>query len=131
MRNFAHTNLTKCAEQQKRQYDRHTLLCSFNAGDPVWLSIPMAKILQLHWDGKWTVSKVKGPCNIELTGGHQSKVVLVNCVWHRIQLGQVKEHTIAKQQPLQWNLPEFHHLLIPEASVDGTQHRYPFCDRHP
>ena len=35
MQNFVCTNLTKCAEQQKRQYDRHTLLRSFNTGDPV------------------------------------------------------------------------------------------------
>ena len=36
IQNFVHTNLTKCAEQQKRQYDRHTLPRSFNPGDPVW-----------------------------------------------------------------------------------------------
>ena len=90
-----------------------------------------SKKLQLHWDGKWTVSEVKGSCNLEFTDGHQSKVVYVNRVWHRIQPGQVKEHTITEQQPLQWNPPEFHHLLIPEAPVDGTQCCYPHRDRHP
>ena len=87
--------------------------------------------LQPHWDGKWIVSKVKGPSNLELTDGHQSKIVHVNHVQHRIQPDQAKGHTITEQQPLQWNPPEFHHLLIPEATVDGTQRRYPLRDMHP
>ena len=131
IQNFVHTNLTKCAEQQKRQYDRHTLPRSFNPSDPVWLSVPTVKKLQQHWDEKWTVSKVKGPCNLELTDGHQSKVVHVNRVWHRIQPGQVKGHTTTEQQPLQWNPPEFHHLLISEAPIDDIQRCFPLCDRHP
>lgn len=43
MQTFVRTNLTKCAEQQKRQCDCHMLLRSFNAGNPVWVSIPTAK----------------------------------------------------------------------------------------
>ena len=131
MQDFVHANLTKSAEQQKRQYYRHTFPRTFNHGDTVWLSVPTARKLQPHWDGKWIVSKVKGPCNLELTDGHKSKVVRVNHVRHRIQPDQIKDHAITDQQRLQWNPPEFHHLLIPEAPVDGTQRRYPLRDRHP
>ena len=49
-----------------------------------------------------------------------SKAVNVNNVQHRIQPDQVKGHTITEQWPLQWNPPEFHHLLVPEALMDGT-----------
>jgi len=62
LQDFVHANLAKSAEQQKRQYDRHTTSRSFNPGDLVWLSVPTARKLQPHWEGKWTVSKVKGPC---------------------------------------------------------------------
>ena len=44
MQDFVHTNLTKSAEQQKRQYDHHTFPHSFSPGDPVWLSVPGQKI---------------------------------------------------------------------------------------
>jgi len=112
IQDFVHTNLTKCAEQQKRQYDRHTFPRSFKPGDPVWLLVPIARKLQPRWDEKWIISKVKGPCNLELTDGHQSKVVHVNCVRHRIQPDQAKGHAITEQQPLQWNPPEFLLLLV-------------------
>ena len=59
--------------------------------------LPTARKLQPHWDGKWIISKVKGPCNLELTDGHQSKVVHVNHVQHRIQPDQVKGHAITEQ----------------------------------
>ena len=83
MQDFVHANLAKSAKQQKRQYDWHTLSRSFNPGDPVWLSVQMARKLQPHWEAKWTVSKVKGPCNVELSNGLQSKVVHVNRARHR------------------------------------------------
>jgi len=113
MQDFIHTNLAKSAEQQKRKYDHHTSFHSFNPGDPVWLSVPTARKLQPHWDGKWTVSKLKGP---ELTDGHQSKVVHVNHVRHQIQSDQVKGHSITEQQPLQWNPPDFQHLVYSRSS---------------
>jgi len=43
MQDFVHTNLTKCAEQQKSQYNRHTFPHSFKPGDPVWLLVPTAR----------------------------------------------------------------------------------------
>ena len=58
MQDFVHGNLTKCAEQQKRQYDCHMFPHFFNPGDPVWVSVPTAKKLQPHWDEKWTINKV-------------------------------------------------------------------------
>ena len=63
MQDFVHANLAKSAKQQKQQYDRYTVSRSFKAGDPVWLSIPTARKLQPRWDGRWTVTKLKGPCH--------------------------------------------------------------------
>ena len=122
-----HANLAKSAEQQKRQYDRHTTAsCSFNPGDPVWLSVPTARNLQPHWEGKWTVSKVKGPCNVKLSNGHQCKVVHVN----RVSTTGPNQRTYPdEQQPLQWNPPDFPHLVVPDVPVEETR-RYPLCDRH-
>jgi len=36
-----------------------------------------------------------------------------------------------KQQPLQWNPPDFHHFLIPEAPTYDMQCQYRLHDRHP
>ena len=69
LQDFVHANLTKSAEQQKRQYDRHTFPRSFNPGDTILLLMPTARKLQPHCDEKWTVSKVKDLCNLELTDG--------------------------------------------------------------
>ena len=49
MQDFVQANLAKSAKQQ---YDRHTVSRSFKVGDHVWLSIPTARKLQPHWDGK-------------------------------------------------------------------------------
>ena len=75
-KDFVQANLARSS----KQYDRHTILCSLRVGDPIWLSIPTAWKLQPHWDGKWTVGKLKGPCNLELTNGNQSKPIYVNHV---------------------------------------------------
>ena len=54
-------------------------------GECVWLSIPTAKKLDPQWDGGWTITKVKGPLNMEVSDGNISKVVHVNRLRHRIQ----------------------------------------------
>ena len=132
MQDFVHANLAKSAKQQKQQYDRYTVSRSFKAGDPVWLSIPTARKLQPRWDGRWTVTKLKGPCNLEITNGHQSKVVHVNRVQHRIQPNQTLDPSVPTK-PQQWNSPDIdHHCVSPDSENDGTpQRRYPLRERHP
>ena len=129
MQDFVHANLAKSAKQQKQQYDCYTVSRSFKAGDPVWLSIPTARKLQPCWDGRWTVTKLKGPCNLEITNGHQSKVVHVNRVQHRIQPNQTLDPSVPTK-PQQWNSPDIdHHCVSPDSEND--QRCYPLRERHP
>ena len=132
MQDFVHTNLAKSAKQQKQQYDRYTVSRSFKTGDPVWLSIPTARKLQPRWDGRWVVTKLKGPCNLEITNGHQSKVVHVNRVQRRIQPNQNLDPSVPTKLQ-QWNSPDIdHHFVSPDSENNDTpQRRYPLRERHP
>ena len=130
MQDFVHANLAQSAKQQKQQYDRYTAPRSFKAGDPVWLSIPTARKLQPRWDGRWTITNQKGSCNLELTNGHQSKVVHVNRVRHRIQPDQNLDPSVSTT-PQQWNSSDIDHCFVPPASEDSIPQRYPLRERHP
>ena len=132
MQDFVQANLAKSARQQKQQYDRHTVSRSFKVGDPVWLSIPTARKLQPHWDGKWTVAKLKGPCNLKLTNGSQSKVVHVNRVRHRLQPDQHLDPSVSTNLQ-QWNSPHIDHYFFPPSFADDgiPQRRYPLREQHP
>ena len=131
LQDFVHASLAKAAKQQKQQYDRFTTSRSFKAGDPVWLSIPTAGKLQPRWDGGWTVTKVKGPCNLELTNGHHMKVVHVNRVRYRKQPDQTLDPSIPMQSQ-RWNSPSIDHCFVPSPENDSSlQRRYPLRERHP
>ena len=95
MQDFMQAYLAKATKQQ---YDHHTVSHVFKVGDPVWLYILTARKLQPHWDGKWTVTKLKRPCNLELTNGNQSKVVHVNRVCHRRQPDQHLDPSVSSNQ---------------------------------
>ena len=132
MQDFMQTNLAKAAKQQKQQYDRGTVSRFFKVGDPVWLSISTARKLQPHWDEKWTVAKLKGLCNLELTNGYQSKVAHVNRVCHRQQPDKHVDPSVSTNRQ-QWNSPDIEHLFTPPALADdGTpQRQYLLRERHP
>ena len=60
---------------------------TFKAGDLVWLSIPMAGKLDPRWEGGWKVKACKSPVNMEVSDGTRNRVVHVNRLRHRIQMG--------------------------------------------
>ena len=78
MRDFVETKLAESANRQRTNYNKHSHNRKFAVGDRVWLSIPTAKKLDPHWDGRWTITAVKGPLHIEIPDGTISKVVHVN-----------------------------------------------------
>ena len=59
LQDFVHTNISASAQQQKIYYDKHSHVCSFVAGAPVWLSILTRGKLQPKWQGKW-----EGVCSV-------------------------------------------------------------------
>ena len=85
-----------------------------------------ARKLQPHWDGKWTVIKLKGPCNLELTNGSQSKVVHVNHVRHRLQTDQHLDPSVSTNLQ-KWNFPDLDHYSFPPSFADDgiAQRCYP------
>ena len=88
------------------------------------------KKLQPHWDGKWTV-KLKGPCNLELTNGNQSKVVHVNHVRQTANISTPGSFGVKK--PIIVEFSRHRPLFFPPALADdGTpQQRYPLREQHP
>ena len=84
MRDFVETNLAESASRQRDHYNKHSQTRKFTVGDHVWLSIPTAKKLDPQWDGRWTITALKGPLNMETSDGIVSKVVHVNWLRHRI-----------------------------------------------
>ena len=86
MRDFVETNLAESASRQRDHYNKHSQTRKFTVGDHVWLSIPTAKKLDPQWDGRWTITALKGPLNMEISDGTVSKVVHVNWLCHQIQL---------------------------------------------
>ena len=85
MRGFVEANLVESASRQRDHYNKHSQTRKFAVGDHVWLSIPTAKKLDPQWDGRWTITALKGPLNMEIFDGTVSKVVHVNQLHHRIQ----------------------------------------------
>ena len=75
MHDFVETNLAESASRQRRK---------FAVRDCVWLSIPTAKKLDPQWDGRWTITAVKEPLNMEISNGTISKVVHVNTLCHHV-----------------------------------------------
>ena len=78
LHDFVEANLTEAAHHQKCAYDQRTSVRSFSAGEPIWLSAPTAGKLQPRWEGDWVIKNVKGPTNMEITNGKNTKVVHTN-----------------------------------------------------
>ena len=70
--------ITKAAESQRIECNKHMAKREFHQGDLVWLSIPTAGKLDAHWEGKWTVISPKSPVTVEITDGARTRVVHVN-----------------------------------------------------
>ena len=129
LQDLVHTNISASAQQQKRQYDKHSHVHSFVAGDPVWLSVPTRGKLQCKWQGKWKIVELKGTTDAKITDGQITKVVHVNRLQHRKQ----PQHdsvpvTNTDASSNNWSAPQADHHII---SVPPSQPRYPQRHRRP
>ena len=78
MHDFVEANFIESASRQRDHYNKHFQTGKFTVGDKVWLFIPTAKKLDPRWDGRWTITALKGLLNMEISDGTVSKVVHVN-----------------------------------------------------
>ena len=123
LQDFVHTNISASAQQHKLHYDKHSHVCSFVAGAPVWLSILTRGKLQPKWQGKWEVLEIKSPIDIKITNGQVTKIVHVNRLRHRKQ----PQHTSAPVTDIPsntWFPPQVDHHIILDL-IPPLQHRYP------
>ena len=130
MRDFVETNLAGSASRQSNNYNKHSQTRQFKVGDHVWLSIPTAKKLHPKWDGRWTITAVKGPLNMPISDGTVSKVVHVNRLRHRIQLTATDDPLQQKPFSTDWTPPQIDHFI--EFYLDPiVLRRYPSRARCP
>ena len=78
LQDFVETNLAASASQQKSAYDHHTSARQFAVGDAVWLSVPTVGKLDPRWEGRWEITAIMSPTNVEITDGHRTRVVHIN-----------------------------------------------------
>ena len=78
MHDFVEANFIESASRQRAHYNKHSQTRKFKVGDQVWLSISIDKKLDPQWDGRWTITALKGPLNMEISDGTISKVIHVN-----------------------------------------------------
>ena len=98
-------HLQHAAQHQKTEYNKHSKLRTFQVGQPVWLSVPMAGKLDPRWEGKWKVSQVKSPVTVEISDGCRVEVVHINRLQPRLQEGS-REQSIEHEKMHQWNPPQ-------------------------
>ena len=130
MRDFVGTNLTESANRQRDNYNKHSYTRKFAVGDHVWLSIPTAKKLDPQWDGRWTITAVKGPLNMEISDGTVSKVVHVNRLRYRIQPTPTDDSPQQQPSSTNWSPPQINHFTE-FYSDPARQRRYPARVRRP
>ena len=110
MRDFVETNLTGSASRQSNNYNKHSQSRQFKVGDHVWLSIPTAKKLDPKWDGRWTITAVKGPLNMQISDGVVSKVVHVNRLRYRMQPTATDDPSQQKPLSTDWIPTQIEHF---------------------
>ena len=76
--NLVTSNTVTAAHRNQQAYNRFTKLQQYAPGYLIWLSIPNASKLALHWVGEWKVTEVKNNVNVKICNGKQLKVVHVN-----------------------------------------------------
>jgi len=132
-------NLVELANRQATNYNKLSSTQHFAVGDCVWLSIPTARKLDPRWDGKWTITAVKGLLVMKISNGTTSKVVHVNRLHHILQPSPSNTTVLNIDKPSIWNPPQVEHFIDkspPEVHVDHndsepTIRRYPVRIRHP
>ena len=82
LRDFVDSKATQAAQQQTTSYDLRSTTRVFNVKYPLWLSLQNVGKLDPRWEGKWHVSRVINPINLEITNGVKTKVVHVNHLQH-------------------------------------------------
>ena len=127
MRDFIETSLTESA---RTNYNKHSYNRKFVVGERVWLSIPTAKKLDPLWDGRWTITKVKGPLNMEVSDGNISKVVHVNRLCHCIQPAPTDGTPQQIPPSITWSPPQVDHFTEFYSEPVVTR-RYPIRVHHP
>ena len=128
-------HLQHAAQHQKTEYNKHSKLRTFQVGQPVWLSVPMAGKLDPRWEGKWKVSQVKSPVTVEISDGCRVKVVHINWLQLRLQEGS-REQSIKYENMHQWNPPQIDHCfefdashqLVTNQTPEYLEQRYPTRD---
>ena len=110
MRGFVEINLAGSASRQSNNYNKHSQTRQFKVGDHIWLSIPTAKKLDPKWDGRWTITAVKGPLNMQISDGTVSKVVHVNRLRHQIQPTPTDGPSQQKPFNTDWTPPQIDHF---------------------
>ena len=121
LRDFVEVEITKAAESQRVEYNKHMAKREFHQGDLVWLSIPTAGKLDARWEGKWTVTSHKSPVTVEITDGARTRVVHVNRLRYRVQPeASPSRNTSLKED---WQPPQTDHFLVegtPPVLVEHT-----------
>ena len=102
--------VTKAAESQIVEYNKHMAKREFHQGDLVWLSLPTAGKLDARWKGKWTVTSPKSPVTVKITNGARTRVVHVNRLRYRVQPEASPLMNTSHKQD--WRLPQTDHLLV-------------------
>ncbi len=106
LRGFVQANLVEAANKQKTQFDKHSKEHSFQVGDPVWLSIPTAGKLDPRWEGKWVIKSIQSPLTFEIIDGKRRRVVHMNQLRHRIELGEGR-----MEEQAVWTPPQIDHQI--------------------
>ena len=107
---FVETNLKGSISRQSNNYNKHSQTRQFKVGEGVWLSIPTAKKLDPKWDGRWTITAVKGPLNMQISDGTISKVVHVNRSHHQMQPTPNDDPSQQKPFSTDWIPPQINHF---------------------
>ena len=117
-------HLQHAAQHQKTEYNKHSKLRTFQVGQPVWLSVPMAGKLDPRWEGKWKVSQVKSPVTVEISDGCRVEVVHINRLQPRLQEGS-REQSIEHEKMHQWNPPQIDYCFEYDASHQSVTNQTP------
>lgn len=127
LRDFVESNLVMSSANQKMFYDHRAHSRSFHVNDNVWLSIPTAGKLDPKWEGKWKITSLKSPVNVEIFDGKRRKVVHINRLQHRLQPMEASSHCdVRSARP--WCPPQIEHFSEQSSS---EPRRNPPRNRHP
>ena len=74
--------MVKVTRNQKADYDKHSRHPQFIMNNHVWLSNSRCGKLDLQWEGRWTVTDVKGETTVEVCKRNTRKVAHVNHLQH-------------------------------------------------